>query len=168
MARKIHYHRVEAEGRDKGKTFVLTEMSSDQAERWAIRFLLALSAGGHEIPDELAETGMAGVAAVMSGAPQSNEAQRGLGAMITWAVKAISGLSWKDASPLLDEMMSCVTIQPDPAVPAFTRALIPDDVEEIATRFQIRREVFKLHLSFSLGVGPLNSAVPGTAPQSTA
>ena len=39
--------------RDNGKTFRVTEMSADRAERWAIRCLLALANAGAKVPDEV-------------------------------------------------------------------------------------------------------------------
>ena len=51
MARKVSNYTVTKEGRDLGKTFVITEMPASRAEAWATRALLALMAGGVELPD---------------------------------------------------------------------------------------------------------------------
>ena len=45
-------------GRDAGKSFTLTEMPADQAERWAIRALLALAGAGVDRPDGAADAGV--------------------------------------------------------------------------------------------------------------
>jgi len=46
MARKTATVTISAEGRDKGKTFFLTEMSAERSEEWGERALLALVRGG--------------------------------------------------------------------------------------------------------------------------
>ena len=51
MARTVSNYTVTDEGRDNGKVFVLTEMPASRAESWAMRALLALMAGGVEVPE---------------------------------------------------------------------------------------------------------------------
>ena len=128
--RRTNVVTIESEGRDKGKTFLLTEMSASQAEKWAARALLALLKSGVHVPDEVASTGIAGLATI--------------------AIQAFGGISWELAEPLLDEMMNCVQIKPDPRNPNVIRALIEDDVEEVTTRLLLRKELLELHLGFSL------------------
>lgn len=120
---------VEAEGRDKGKIFRLRELSAEQAESWGLRLMLALSKSGVEVPEGFLEMGMVGVAAM--------------------GLKAMGGLPWEVAKPLLDEMMSCIVIQPG-SRPDVVRALISDDIEEVATRIRLREEVLTLHTGFSV------------------
>jgi hypothetical protein len=43
-------------------------------------------------------------------------------------------------------MMDCVNIQ----MPAITRALFENDIEEISTILKLRQAVFELHTGFSL------------------
>ena len=108
--RKTKIVTIEAENRDKGKTFLLTEMSAAQAEKWAARAFLALAKSGAELPAGAADAGLAGVA--------------------TAGLAALSGLDWDLAEPLLDEMFRCIQIQPDPIKnPRFTRALTEEDTE---------------------------------------
>ncbi|WP_048996434.1 hypothetical protein [Burkholderia multivorans] len=128
MARKTVTYTVTDANRDQGKTFILTEMPASKAERWALRALSALAASGMEIPDDIASAGLAGIARL--------------------GVQAFGGLSWERAEPLINEMFECVTIMPDPKKPNVTRALIEDDIEEIATRLKLRIELFKLHVGF--------------------
>jgi len=122
---------ITADGRDKGKVFVIEEKSAVQAEKWATRALLAMARSGVDIGDA---TG-AGVRGVMA-----------LG------IKALFGMSFDDAEPLLDEMMTCVSWQVDPKRPeASTRALMtPDDIEEVSTLLRLRSEVVELHTGFSI------------------
>lgn len=139
MARKILNVTISDEGRDKDKVFVLTEMPASQAERWAARALFALMNSGVTIPDNIASTGLAGIAAL--------------------GIKALGRLPFELAEPLLDEMFECVKIMPNPEV---TRALIEDDIEEMKTRIQLRKEIFNLHTSFFITAAPLTqvSAAP--------
>lgn len=141
MARKTATVTISAEGRDKGKVFVLTELSAYEAEDWAGRALFALMNAGVEIPDNIAEAGLAGVAAM--------------------GLKAIAKLPFDSAKPLLDKMMGCVQIQPSPTV---VRALIADDIEEVATLLHLRKQVLGLHLDFFTAVAPSTSgSKPGQA-----
>lgn len=55
-------------------------------------------------------------------------------------------------------MFECITIIPDPSKPNVTRALIEDDIEEVATRLKLRIEIFKLHVDFFTAVSPSISA----------
>jgi hypothetical protein len=126
--RKTLNFTVTDEGRDKDKVFVITEMSASQAESWAIRALLALMNEGTQLPEGFDQMGMAGMAEV--------------------GVRALSNLRWETAKPLLDEMFACVKIMPDPKKPKVVRDLEENDIEEVVTRFKLRKEVFNLHAGF--------------------
>ena len=134
MARRTKLVKITDEGRDKGKTFLITEMPPSQAEAWAYRALLALANNNVEVPD--ASLGMAALAQV--------------------GLRGLSGLPWIVAEPLLKEMMECVQVCPEPKNPSFVRPLEPAggdgdyDIEEIATRLKLRKEIFQLHVDFSL------------------
>lgn len=129
--RKTKMVTVEAEGRDRGKVFLVTEMPAMQAEAWAIRAFFALANAGVELEDGYENMGMAGLAYV--------------------GLRALTRVRYEDAKPLLDEMMTCVKIVPDPSNPAFARDLVgQDDVEEAATLMILRAEVFELHTDFSI------------------
>lgn len=134
MARTVSNYTVTDEGRDNGKVFVLTEMPASRAESWAMRALLALMAGGVEVPEGFERMGMA--------------------AMAEMGIKALAGLKWEVAEPLLAEMWECVQIMPDPSKPHVVRALIEQDIEEVATRLKIRGEIWKLHTGFLKAVAP--------------
>ena len=143
MSRKTINYTVSDNNRDKGKVFVLTEMSAVKAETWAIKALLALMNSGVDIPDGSETMGMA--------------------AMAELGLKAISGLKWEIAEPLLQEMMDCVQFMPEPRTPHIVRALFDEDIEEVATRVKLRLEVWKLHINFSLTAANLNSQEPELA-----
>lgn len=111
--------------RDLGKVFRITEMPASKAEKWAIRALLAVARSGIDIPPELMQGGMRALAFV--------------------GVRALSGLSFDDAEPLLDEMMECVQIVESKIV----RHPTENDIEEVATRVFLRQQVLDLHVGFS-------------------
>jgi hypothetical protein len=134
MARATANFTVTDDGRDKGKVFVITEMPASRAESWAMRAILALMAGGVEVPEGFDRMGMAAMAEI--------------------GIKAIAGLKWEVAEPLLAEMWSCVQFIPDPSKPHIVRNLFEEDIEEIATRIKIRAEVWKLHTGFLKAVAP--------------
>jgi hypothetical protein len=116
--------------RDAGKVFEITEMSSDKAERWAMRALLALTNTGVHIPQGIEGAGMAGIAHI--------------------GFQMFGLLDFDVVEPLLAEMMTCINIQ----VGAVSRPVNDDfgDIEEVATRLKLRRAWFELHTGFSLPV----------------
>ncbi len=144
MARTTENYTVTDDNRDRGKVFVLTELPASKAEAWAMRAILALMAGGVELPENFERLGMAGMAEV--------------------GIKALSGLKWEVAEPLLNEMWECVQIMPDPTKPHVVRPLIEQDIEEIATRIKLRAQVWKLHTDFLKAVAPsMSGGSPATA-----
>jgi len=119
--------------RDNGKTFLITEMSALKAEKWATRALLALGKSGADIPDNVRHSGMAGMAAL--------------------GLRALTGISFSESEPLLDEMLTCVEYIPDPQKnPLYKRPLMDEnDIEEVKTLLDLRLEVFALHTNFTSG-----------------
>ena len=144
MARKVLDYTITEDGRDKGKMFRITEMSAAKAEAWATRVLLALLGSNPEFPESISDLGMAQLAEL--------------------GFKALAGLKWELAEPLLAEMFECVSVIPDPSKPMIVRALAYDDsdIEEIMTRIKLREQIFKLHTDF------LKAVVPSTSPKKTA
>jgi len=132
MARKTKTVTIDGGGgRDAGKVFLLTELPASQAERWATRALMAMARSGVDIPENLENAGIAGLA--------------------TLGVRALAAMPYDEAEVLLAAMMACVQVIPDPSRPAVVRALIEDDIEEVGTRMLLRGEVIELHTGFSLG-----------------
>ena len=131
MARKQVMITVDKKGRDFGKVFLINEMPASQAEKWAARCFFAMAKSGVEIPEDIKESGLAGIAAL--------------------GIKALGGVNFDDAEILLDDMFRCISIIPDPSKQNIIRNLIDDDIEEISTRLMLRKEVFNLHTSFFTG-----------------
>lgn len=125
---------IEAEGRDKGKMFRVTEMPALQAETWAMRALFMLAKSGANIPQELTAGGMSTIA--------------------TLGLQALLYVDYNDAKPLLDELLTCIKIKE----PNIVRDLAPDDVEEVQTFFTLRGEALKLHLGFFQSAEPSKSS----------
>lgn len=131
MARKEKTIKIEAKNRDQGKIFHIKEMDAESAEWWALRVLLALGKANPDLGN-LFEMGA------------------GMGALAIAGIKSFLQLHPEDARPLWNEMMTCVKIVRDARHPEHLSELLPDDIEEIATRLQIRSEVFTLHTGFSI------------------
>lgn len=127
MARTTKVVTIE-DGRDKGKAFLLTEMNAFRAEKWAGRALCAMINAGIQIPDEMAGSGMAGIAAV--------------------GVSQIMNFRFAEFEPLLDEMLTCIQTMEDGKDPSHVLPLEADDVADLTTILKLRREVLILHLGF--------------------
>jgi hypothetical protein len=123
---------ISAEGRDKGRVYLITEMPATQLEKWAARALLALASSGVYIPEDVAQAGIAGIARL--------------------GLQMLGGIKFPEAEPLMDEMMACVQYRAidrqHPDIPP--RPLNESDIEEVATRVQLRKEWFTLHTGFSI------------------
>lgn len=126
--RKEKVVQITSAGRDNGKLFYLREMPATRAEAWGTRALLALARGGVELPDDFMSRGIAGIAIV--------------------GVKALGGMEYDMAKPLLEEMLQCVQAVPNPSNPLIRRPLVEDDTEEVATILFLRKEIINLHVDF--------------------
>lgn len=126
---------ITQEGRDKGKTFHITEMPSAQAEEWFMRAMLLLARSGADVHPEIFGHGAYGFAAL------------GLGALFTGLGKT----PWIEIKPLLDEMMECVGYV-TPATGSIITGWfqVSSQIEEVQTRIKLREEVLGLHLGFSI------------------
>lgn len=125
IMRKSLNYTVSAEGRDKGKRFLITEMGARPGHRWASRALFAVMNAGIDIDDGVLDAGFAGLAAV--------------------GLSALGKVPYDKAEPLMDELLLCVEFV-DPTKPDIRRPLFPDDIEEIATLFLLQKEVFGMHV----------------------
>ena len=124
--------------RDNGKTFKVTEMPADQAERWAIRCLLVFARASTKMPEDFAASGMAGLHASIPG-------------LLLQGMQSLGGIAYEDAEPLLDEMMGCVEFKPPGVETCFSlRGTGITQVEEVSTLLKLRYEVLQVHLNFSL------------------
>ncbi len=142
--------------RDHNKSFRITEMSSDTAERWAFRALLALANAGARMPEGALDAGMAGIHATFPG-------------LLIQGIQSLAGLRYEDAAPLLDEMLGCVDIRAPGTDTYFPlRGSGMTQVEEVSTLLKLRYETFQLHLNFSLADALSKSKEPAPAPAPSA
>jgi hypothetical protein len=134
MARKTKDVTITAEGRDKGRTYRIVEMSAYDAEKWAARALMAMGRAGVDISDEARA---AGAAAIMAS-----------------GVQALMTMHFEDAEPLLDDMFRCVKFKTDSGVVRDVQYGDEDgtgcELEEVATRLRLRSEVIELHTGFPI------------------
>lgn len=160
MTRKVMPLTITAEGRDKGKTFILHEMPSDQGERWFIRLVLALANAGAKVPEEILFAGAAGFAELLPTLRNS----------LVVAIRAAQGLDYKELSALLDEMTPYIKWQP-PGMPAPPEQNIfpgnNSQIEEVATWFKLRFELIQLHVGFSLAAAVSTTEPGDISPEAT-
>lgn len=136
------------EGRDKGRVYLLTEMSAEAAEWWATRALMALAKSGMDIGDTAGRPAME--------------------SLVIKGVLSLANVSPYEIKPLFDELMTCIQFLPDPVGnPKFMRPPMADDIEEVQTRYKLKMEVFSLHTGFSMPEAPSNLASGTSAQAST-
>jgi len=147
MARKTARVTIDADGRDKGKTFVVTELPALDIERWTVRLVLALGKNGVNLPGVQADSGFAGIAGVL------------------WAL--LAQVSPEEAETLMATMLEGLKIDEGKIV----RELVTDDIEEPETLLQLRMAWVELHAGFfkkggRLIWGRLTSLTGGNTPAS--
>ncbi|MDG7050806.1 MAG: hypothetical protein JRZ94_06355 [Nitrososphaerota archaeon] len=129
-------------GRDAGKEFLITEMSARKAHSWATRALFAVMNAGLEVPEEYADAGFAGLAAVVSSGDKE---------LLGMFIKTLGKVNVELAEPLLNELLDCVQMLPDAGNHNIKRKLIDEDIEEVSTIFTLQKEALVLHMSFFTG-----------------
>lgn len=83
MARKTIVFTVEADNRDKGKTFKITEMPARKAEEWAIQVACAVMGAGVSVPDDV----MSAIGAAVAPAPAVEIKQHLSFMKVSWQVE---------------------------------------------------------------------------------
>lgn len=126
MARHTKSITITDDNRDKGKTFLLTELASYDAEMWVWKLIPVLSAVGFTVDDNVLKGGFAAIAAM--------------------GAAAILRMPYEVTKSLLDEMLACIGYVHNPAhapQPIYLDAKC--QIEEISTWFQLRKAVLELH-----------------------
>lgn len=113
------------QGRDHGKSFLLTEMSAWDATMFGAKALLVLTNSGATVPDST--MGMAGLAVA--------------------GMQALEKLSFAQLEPLLKELIQCVQYVHKPGHPPQDAR---ENIEEPSTYLTLFRAVFALHTGFSV------------------
>jgi len=134
---------IDAEGRDKGKTYRLTELSAEEAEDWLFAFIMAAARSGVMLPPNIQDLGLAGIA--------------------TLSLQALGGMQLNEARPLLTKMFSCVKFL---SAKGIVRDIADGDIEEVSTRLRLRKEIVELHTQFFSTAARLTLASDAPAPAS--
>ena len=130
MARKTK-DLVIADGRDKGKTFVITEMSVIDADNWANRALLAMLRGGVDVGNlDFSNVNTSG----------------GMLELARVVIAGLGNMQEQIATDLLNELLDCARIVPSGGTPR--DILLDPDIESIKTLWQIRKEALMIHIDF--------------------
>ena len=123
------------DNRDKGRQYLITEMSAADGERWANDTLHALAQSGVDLPEDYSKLTVAGVASL--------------------GFKMLSGMPGDAMHDIMDRLMTCVEYIPDPSQPGIRRGgkpprpqMFEDDIEEVMTRLKLKAKVFSLLTGF--------------------
>ena len=130
MARKTKLAVISEEGRDKGKTFLITEPSSTEAYIWARHCLQAIARTGIPLPEDIQGAGVAGLQVV--------------------GFRALLNMPPGEVDSLLAQMMGWIRIVRDTTHPEIAMPLMEEDIEEIKTHLTLQMEAFELISGFSL------------------
>lgn len=114
------------EGRDAGKSFVITEMPGKQIFDWSRRALIMVSKESFLPSNVNLGDGIAGMA------------ETGFAAL----------LFCENAGPLLDELLACVKFK-TPTDNGALRDLIDTDMEDQSTITKLLQATYNLHVDFS-------------------
>jgi hypothetical protein len=130
--------------RDRGKTFIITEMPVFQAEKFAARAWLAVCNANVSLSEEESKNVV------------TNAGWAGLAFL---SLRALGNAKYADIEPLMDEMMTYIKIIRDLKNSDMSYPVMESDLEEISTLITLRKEFIDLHTGFfSRGAGSLASA----------
>lgn len=129
MSRKQVTYTVEDEGRDKGKEFIITEMSAWDAEELSEEIYRAMGHGEfNSLPADVVAMGVAGLATV--------------------GVSVLAAAPASVSRPISDRILSTVEIVITNEGKDIARAIKPIDFEEISTIRTLKDKVFELNFGF--------------------
>ena len=112
-------------GRDSARVYRITEMPAFRAEKWAIRALWLIAGTGSDLPESL------------DNVPFAEFVRRGFTALFK--------VDFKDAEPLLDELLLCAEMVTKAGV---RKLILNNDFEDPRTLLLLRKEIFALHTDF--------------------
>ncbi|MFP1876254.1 hypothetical protein [Lonsdalea quercina] len=129
MSRKQITYIVEDEGRDKGKEFLITEMSAWDAEELAEEIYRAMGQGEfNSLPADVVAMGSAGLATV--------------------GMSVLSAAPARTSRPIADKLLSTVEIVITHEGKETRRKVKPIDFEEVPTIRALKDKVFELNFGF--------------------
>ncbi len=124
--------------RDHGKTFVLNEMPSFQAELWAGKALHMILRAGRELPPGAAGAGVAGLAATFGAA--------------NGVLSELEELHFILQHPDLSEVLGCIKFKNPAGIEMPITFDVNCQIEEIRTWKRMRFRLLTLHTGFSMPV----------------
>ncbi|CRY10540.1 TPA: hypothetical protein ACMY33_001241 [Yersinia enterocolitica] len=129
MSRKQITYIVEDEGRDKGKEFIITEMSAWDAEELSEEIYRAMGHGEfNSLPADVVSMGVAGLATV--------------------GISVLAAAPASVSRPISDRILSTVEIVITNEGKDITRSIKPIDFEEVSTIRTLKDKVFELNFGF--------------------
>lgn len=129
MSRKQVTFIVEDEGRDKGKEFLITEMSAWDAEELAEEIYRAMGQGEfNSLPADVVAMGVSGLATV--------------------GMSVLSAAPAHVSRPIADKLLSTVAIIISHDGKENQRKVKPIDFEEVATIRALKDKIFELNFGF--------------------
>ncbi|WP_270425575.1 hypothetical protein [Klebsiella variicola] len=152
MARKSIIFTVEANNRDKGKQFKITEMPASKADSWAMQLAFAVLSAGITVPDNMLSALRTG----LSPEPKEEDSEAralyesvmatGMAGLAKWGISSLAKIPYAQSKPLMDELLSCVSFIGGNGIE--TPLTADGQVEEVSTLLRLRIEAFKLHIAF--------------------
>ena len=144
MARKTKTLVIES-GRDKGKSFLITEMPVTRADKWANTALLAMLRGGVDVGN--VNFGLIADTIGVGDAPKIDP----MGGMLELARITIAGLgnvTETVGQELLDQLINdCAQVISSGGV-VRQMLSIDDEIEDLKTLWMLRKESLLLHIDF--------------------
>lgn len=129
MSRKQITYIVEEEGRDKGKEFLITEMSAWDAEELAEEIYRAMGQGEfNSLPADVVAMGSAGLATV--------------------GMSVLAAAPARISRPIADKLLSTVEFVITHEGKETQRKVKPIDFEEVTTIRTLKDKVFELNFGF--------------------
>lgn len=141
MPRKQEFVTIDADGRDKGRIFILTEMDAWAAIRWCAKAMLALAQTGAQMPS-------GALAKAAEGGPET---------LAILGTQLFAFLPEPVALALMEEAKTCVAFQSSVGT---SQPIYKGDqcqVEEPSTWFKLLQRLLVIHLGFFKAVATPNT-----------
>jgi hypothetical protein len=139
---------IERDGRDKGKMFMLTEMSAWNTNRWGLNCAKQLAKSGVELPQELVDMGIGGIINGIRNAV-ANPTEEGdfyTTSLLKAFLYLMANVDEDQLFKLLSDLIECVQLQTTDG--AIIQLLPEHHIEESSTFNTLYKEVFQLHSFF--------------------
>lgn len=120
---------INLKDRDNELTFKITEMAASKLENWTIKAVMLLASSSINVPD--------GADITQAAAYLQKE-----------GLKALSGLDYNKAKPLLDEMLACCSRIDGGIEQVCTPETVDGYIEDMRTLFVLRMEAVKMNFNF--------------------